>query len=230
MNRMLRRTRVFGIISLGILSIGLWQFVLQPRFVEPENIQTQVNAALSKATLVSDETAVLTTRARLIDAAVKEANSLALLLPESAGSSELSGDISKIAASAGISPAQIKTFTTGPLVPVAAPPPPAAPAPSEAPAEGTKPDETKPVVPTVTPEVAASLAIYEMTITTTVEGSFSQLSRFVTGLNRAPRTLTLDMVAITPVETAIGGYSVAVTARAFVAKGIGQAPTPVAPQ
>lgn len=233
MNKSLRRMRIMGILALGAMTILLWQFVLSPRFTEPQLIQAQVNSTLNEKANLDEEGAVLINRSRLLDAAINEASLLNVLMPSTASEPELANTVSETAAKAGMSSGQITVLTTSSLTEVvdstaAAPAPEATPA-AGATAAPADPNNVKVDVNAVKP--SAALKLYQMTVSISAVGTIDQLIAFTNGLYSAKRSIAIDSVTLTPdvgqSGKTSGLYTVSIEGRAFVVQNIGNPPQQV---
>lgn len=225
--------RIFGILALGAMTILLWQFVLSPRFLEPQNIQAQVTSTLNEKAQLDEEGAVLINRSRLLEAAINEANLLNVLMPSTASEPELASAIVEIAAKAGMSSGQITVITTSSLSEVVDPDAPAAAAPAPAPADPAAPaaDPNNPTVDTTQQPKAKGLTLYQMNVSIQAVGTSEQLIAFTNGLYAAKRAIAVDHVTLTPdmnqSGTTTGLYSLSLEGRAFVVQSIGTPPAQV---
>lgn len=237
--RSLRRLRIVGILMLGALAIGLWQFLLAPRFTEPGRIAAQTEAALAQKTTLDEELAVLVNRAAALDEAEEEADALSALLPPTAETPQLTTYINEIAARAGMNASQIQLIQTGDLV---QPEQPTAP-----PAEGensSQADQSAADAATAAGEGAAaagdtanagsvSSAPFTMSVLISATGTWEQLMTFVTELQNAKRALVINSfdIALQYSEAGPGGgFTLSVDATAFVVRSIGAVPiAPTAP-
>lgn len=235
MNKSLRRMRIFGILALGAMTILLWQFILSPRFIEPQTIQAQVTATLNEKAQLDEEGAVLINRSRLLEAAINEANLLNVLMPSTASEPELASAIVEIASKAGMSSGQITVITTSSLSEVVDPNAAAAPTadPAAPPADPAAPpaDPNNITVDTSTQQTAKSLVLYQMNVSIQAVGTSTQLIAFTNGLYNAKRAIAVDHVTLTPDMNQSGSttglYSLSLEGRAFVVQSIGNPPAQV---
>ena len=233
MNRSLRRMRIMGILALGAMGILLWQFVLSPRFTEPQTIQAEVTSTLNEKANLDEEGAVLINRSRLLDAAINEANLLNCLMPSTASEPELATAVTDAAVKAGMSTGQITVLTTSSLTEVADTTKTAA-APATTPAPNTTaapadPNNVK--VDTNAAKPAATLKLYQMSVSIQAVGTADQLVAFVNNLYTAKRAIAVDNITLVPdvshSGTATGLYSLTLAGRAFVVQNIGNPPAQV---
>lgn len=226
MNKQLRRTRLTGIVFLGVVAIALFYFVIGPRFSLPEQIQAQVDQALSDRALLDQQLSVLTNRASSMDIIQGEADRLAQLLPADASISQLNQQVTEAAAASGMQSDQVTLVKTGTLTaqtPTVSAAPAAAPAPS---GEATQAPAAAPAAGTPTGLASSvSLDIYEMTVDIQAYGTFEQMSAFASNLTTAGRAMKINRINITLAGDNVN-YAITVEAVAYAVRAIGPAPVP----
>jgi Tfp pilus assembly protein PilO len=217
MNSQLRRSRILGIIGLGVLAILLWQVVLAPGFSAPADVQKNIDQVLSLKATLDEETSTLSNRARMIGSAQQEAEVLATLLPESAALPELYQEVARLAKAQGIGTGNIIMLNADSLI-------------SETAAANTK-NGNKAPAPTPTPSATAGAAatpqtapleVFAMKVTLKVNGSYAQLGRFANSIATSKRALAIDKASIYPANGST--YTLEMSLRAFATKSIGDAP------
>jgi Tfp pilus assembly protein PilO len=232
MNRQLRRTRLFGIMALGVLAIVLWQYLLAPRFMTPVDIRKEVDATHAQTAVLQGELTNLQNKAKDVQALVDQADALAIALPSDANNPELSEQITKAAKAAGMSVGQVTFFETGALDEWVDP--------AKKDANGKATTTTTPKTDTTTTDTDTTkttdspgtvklptLALYTMPVRIVANGNMGELSRFLNILQTSGRAMVFDQVQISPWEAngkATSRFQLQITAHAFTTKDIGPAP------
>lgn len=239
MNRQLRRTRLMGIIALGLMAVGLWWFMLKPGFEQPALRETQIKSLQQKESAASIEYADLIKKAVNLPAAAADAKLLSGLLPPAAATAELDQNITAIAEANGISPNNVvvQCPDNGGVCALSPVPSNTKPNANASTDSGVINGAAAPTAaPTPAPTQAAGTAgtagqsawsVYQMKMSISATGSLEQLTGFVNGLNTSTRTLAITKVIYSPIAVkgvSSGVYSVTVDAIAYAVPAISTTP------
>lgn len=228
MNRQLRRTRLFGIMALGVLAIVLWQYLLAPRFMTPVEIRQEIENTQANTALLSNELTQWQGHSKNLQTLIDQANELAIILPADANDPELSQQITSAAKTVG---ARVTFFESGALEPWVDP--------TAKTTKGTKTDTTNTETDTTktgtdTKKGDSSvvttlpvLPLYQMPIRIVADGTINELNAFLNALQSSGRAMTLDQVQISPWNangTPSSRFQLQITGHAYTVRGIGPAP------
>jgi Tfp pilus assembly protein PilO len=205
---------MMGILGLAALALLIWQWVLAPRFNEPAAVQAKVTTALQTKGSIDEAAATLTNRARLINTAIREGESVSAALPANANIADLYTQIADVARASGISPSAIDTFNTDTLIDESTV--------KKVYTNKSGSSKTSTPTPSATPDPKA-LTVYSMNVTVRISGSYAQLMKFLNGIQDAPRAITVDKVVVAKNNN--GRFSMEMHARAFAAAALPAAPT-----
>lgn len=243
MNRQLRRTRLMGIIGLGLIAVGMWWFVLKPGFEAPGEREAQAKALASRMSEQQLIYADLIKKADALPAAAADAKTISTLLPSAAATAELDLSVSNLAQSVGIPSNNVVVQCPDnggvcALTPLDTGKKAGAPATNgdAAAVTGAGAEATPSPSPTAPANKAAAsasvppLTVYQMKMNIQASGSLEQLTQFVDGLHGISRTLSIQKVTYSPINTkgvSSGVYAVTVEATAFAVQAV--LPVPTAP-
>ena len=217
MKRQLARTRLLGIIMLGLLTIALWQFVIVPRANEPQNIAKQTTAVQAQLTAEQQRLIDLRDKAAKIDDAAATADTLSRRLPATAAYPELDQEITSIAEASGIPSNDVKiscpdvTCALTPLTDPASTSGSTTAAPTATPTAGTDAASG-----TATP--SNGLVVYKMTLSISATGNLNQITAFSDKLHSMVRVLSVSSLEIVP--STVGTYTVNIVADAYTVNAI----------
>ncbi len=224
MNRKMRRSRLTGIILMGLAAIAIWFFILSPNNNKPNQIEKQVTVINSQKANVENEVKKLQQQAAAVSSEQAAVIALSNKLPPDAYYPELYQQIVAAATSVGISDRGL-TSVEGDGLLVAAP------------VSNGSGGATTPAATPATPATAATpgspstapvaLTLYQTSVKISATGTKEQLLAFVQSLYTIPRALAIDSVDVSPNGgngAVSDSYNVTILVRGFAAQALGAPP------